>query len=244
MLQLHPCSPPGNHQRVSPGLMDPSLSFNSCLPLTQPNSPAPSRARDSTEDSEKAWKEHLANPFNFSKRQKWRITLAAALVTLLVGLNATAIATPAKTIAEEFHVSDETFPNSFWPITVWNTGAAFGPMVGLPLLENFGSRNGFLLSYIAFTILVIPQAVATNFATLLAIRAISGALGGILQNAMEMFVADIWLTEEDRNLPITLYTLVLVAGVTLGPVFGAIVNDLSWRWYVWAQSQRTISELT
>lgn len=79
--------------------------------------------------------------------------------------------------------------------------------------------------------MVIPQAVAPNFATLLVGRAIAGALGGVLQNAMETFIADIWLTDEERNIPVTLYTLVLLAGVTLGPAFGAIVEVLSWRWY-------------
>ena len=78
--------------------------------------------------------------------------------------------------------------------------------------------------------MIVPQAVAPNFATLLASRAIAGAFGGILQNAMESIIADIWASGEERDLAVTLYTLVLVAGVTLGPAFGAIVNDLSWRW--------------
>jgi MFS family permease len=79
--------------------------------------------------------------------------------------------------------------------------------------------------------MIVPQAVAPNFATLIVTRVIAGALGGVLQNAMETFVADIWLTDQERNLPVTLYTFVLVGGVTLGPVFGAIFHELSWRWY-------------
>lgn len=78
--------------------------------------------------------------------------------------------------------------------------------------------------------MAVPQAVASNFATLLITRTISGILGGILQNAMETFISDMWLTDKQRNAPITLYTFAYVAGVTLGPVFGAIVNNLSWRW--------------
>ena len=78
--------------------------------------------------------------------------------------------------------------------------------------------------------MVIPQAVAPNFATLLVTRAIAGAFGGILQNAMATLLTDIWLTDEELNLPVTLFTFVLLAGVTLGPVFGAIVSVLSWRW--------------
>lgn len=86
--------------------------------------------------------------------------------------------------------------------------------------------------YVIFTIMVIPQAVAQNFATLLVTRIIAGALGGILQNAPEQFAADMWRTDEERNLPITLYTYVYVAGVTLGPVLGAVFGNLSRRRYI------------
>lgn len=78
--------------------------------------------------------------------------------------------------------------------------------------------------------MMIPQALATNFATLLITRTIAGICGGTLQNAMDIFIADIWLTDKQRNLPITLFILVLTAGVTLGPAFGAISGSLSWRW--------------
>lgn len=88
---------------------------------------------------------------------------------------------------------------------------------------------------------MIPQALAPNFATLLVTRVIAGALGGILQTAIEMFIADIWLTDAERNLPVTLYTLALVAGVTLGPTFGAIAKELSWRWYVKDQVKERLS---
>jgi hypothetical protein len=95
--------------------------------------------------SQEAWEDHEMNPFNWSQSRKWRITLLTAVVTLLVGLNATAITTPSLAIAEKFHVSDEKFPHSFWPVTAWNTAAALGPMLGLPLMENFGVRAGYLV---------------------------------------------------------------------------------------------------
>lgn len=68
------------------------------------------------------------------------------MVTLLIGLNATAIATPSLIIAEEFHVTERSFQHSFWPVTAWNTAAAIGPMIGLPLMENFGFKGGYLVS--------------------------------------------------------------------------------------------------
>ena len=95
--------------------------------------------------SQQAWEDHEENPFNWPKSRKWRVTILTALVTLLVGLNATAITTSGLIIAENFYVSDDNFPHSFWPVTAWNTAAAFGPMLGLPLMENFGSQVGYLV---------------------------------------------------------------------------------------------------
>lgn len=84
--------------------------------------------------------------------------------------------------------------------------------------------------YLIFTATLIPQALAQNFATLLVVRIIAGFVGGVLQNALEQVVPDIWATDKQRNLPITFYTFMYVSGVTLGPVLGAVVHELSWRW--------------
>ncbi|KAL8793384.1 MAG: hypothetical protein Q9195_003970, partial [Heterodermia aff. obscurata] len=186
----------------------------------------------SVEYAQKLWDDHSANPFNWPEQQKWRVILTAGLVTLLVGLNAT---TPSQDVADTFHIDDSGFPNSFWPTTVWNTGAAIGPLIGLPLLENFGVRNGYLLSYFVFTVMIVPQAVAQNFATLLVTRTIAGFFAGIVQNAMETLIADMWFTDDKRNLPITLFTFLYIAGVTLGPTLDTIVKFLSWRWVFYIQ---------
>ncbi|KAL8893849.1 MAG: hypothetical protein Q9192_004861 [Flavoplaca navasiana] len=182
-----------------------------------------------------AWEQHPANSVNWPERKKWRIVLVIATVILLVGLNATSVTTTGLVIAEHFHVADTSFPHSFWPVTVWNTGAAIGPMVGMPILENFGIRKGYMLLYLIFTAMVIPQALAQNFATLLVVRAIAGFVGGVLQNVLEQVAPEIWTTEKERNLPITIYTFVYVSGVTLGPGLGAIVHELSWRWVFYIQ---------
>ena len=58
--------------------------------------------------------------------------------------------------------------------------------------------------------MIVPQAVAQNFETLLVTRAIAGFFGGIIQNAMEIFIADMWLTDDKRNLPMTLFTFLCI----------------------------------
>jgi MFS family permease len=152
--------------------------------------------------------------------------------TLIVGLNSTSITAASIAINRRFDISDGTFPNSFWPVVAWNGGAALAPMLVLPIMEQYGMRTGYLVCYSLFTIFVIPQAVAPNFATLIACRFIAGCCGGVLQDVMDGVIADIWPGAEKRSLPVTLYVFSLLAGVTLGPVMGgAVVSTLNWRWY-------------
>ncbi|KAK5002165.1 hypothetical protein LTR28_011754 [Elasticomyces elasticus] len=65
--------------------------------------------------------------------------------TLTVCINGTAMTVAAEQINEEFGISDATFPNSYWPVTSWSVGGALFLMVGLPLMEDFGVRRGFLV---------------------------------------------------------------------------------------------------
>ena len=176
------------------------------------------------------------NPFNWNAKTKWTITLLACYVTFIVGINSTSITSAAQEINQTFHISDEYFAISFWPVTAWNVGAALAPMVVLPIMEDFGMRIGYLVTYIVFLVFVIPQAVAQNFSTLIICRFFAGCCGGVLQDVMDGIIADIWPTAVDRSLPVTWYVFSLLAGVTLGPVIGgAIVRNLIWRWIFYIQ---------
>lgn len=81
-------------------------------------------------------------------------------------------------------------------------------------------------------IFIIPSAVAQNFATLVATRFIVGATSGSVLNAPENVLQDVWATDAEKNLPVALFILFYMTGVTLGPIFGALSAPLSWRWYV------------
>ena len=93
------------------------------------------------------WETHSHNPFNWSAKKKWLQLLVGSLVTFLIGLNSTVIATPGSAIARQFlvDISNSNIDNTVWPIAAWNTGAAVGPMIGIPLLEAFGMRDGYFV---------------------------------------------------------------------------------------------------
>jgi MFS family permease len=181
-------------------------------------------------------KDDPETPFNWSAKTKWTVTLSTCFVCFIVGLNATGIASAPTPINERLNVSDARFPNSFWPIASWTAGAAVIPMVVLPVMEERGVRPGYLLFYAVFVILVVPQAVARDFKTLVASRIVAGGAGGVLQNGMDGIIADVWPGAAQRSLPVTIYVVGLLAGVSLGPVFGgAIVHSCSWRWILYIQ---------
>jgi MFS family permease len=110
-------------------------------------------------------------------------------------------------------------------------GAALAPMVILPLMENYGMRPGYLMCYVLFILFVIPQAVTPNFSTFIVCRFIAGCSGGVLQNVMDGIIADMWDEPPQRSLPVSSYVFALLAGVSIGPVFGAlIIQRLEWCW--------------
>jgi hypothetical protein len=90
--------------------------------------------------------QNTLNPFNWTDAKKWRVTILACFMTFVIQLNGTMMTSAAEQINVSFHVSDESFPHSYWPILSWNLGGAAAPLLGLPLMENFGVRRSYLVS--------------------------------------------------------------------------------------------------
>lgn len=171
--------------------------------------------------------------------KKWQTTMTATIVTFLIGINSTALLSATEEVSEHFHIDNSSFDNSFFLVTAWNAGAAIVPLVVLPAMEDFGVRPIYIGLYVLFTIFVMVQTVAQNFATLIVARVIAGSCGGALQNAIDGMVADI-RPEDSRtkSFCLSLFILALLGGVTIGPVMGGlIIRSLSWRWYVSFQSR-------
>lgn len=176
------------------------------------------------------------NPFNWSDTRKIIITAAALFACLTVLTNGTMITVAHNAINEEFGISDANFPNSYWPVTSWALGGALFTLVVLPLMEDFGLRWGFLITYFSFVCFIIPQAVAQNFATLIITRFFAGGCVSTIANTVAGIICDVWVGDLGRTVPMSLFITLYLVGSTSGPVIGAgIFQHLSWRWIGYIQ---------
>ena len=177
------------------------------------------------------------NPYKWSSRRKWTTAALMLFGTLVLTLNGTGITIAAGEISAEFNVLDtSTFTNSIWIVFSWNIGGAFFALF-LPLLEDFGVYRPYMSFYVLFFAMVIAQALAKNFATLVITRFISGGCVTILANTIASVIPDMWEGAAERSVPIGLYIVLYLVGNTLGPVVFAPVMQYigNWRWIFYIQ---------
>ena len=171
------------------------------------------------------------DPFNWPLRKKWLVIGLGLFACLISAMNGTIISVAHNAINEEFHISDATFPNSYWPITSWGIGGALFPLVLFPVMEDFGIQNVFLITYFFFVCLLIPIGLAQNFATLIVVRFFSGGCVQLLSNAVAGMISNVFQGDRARSVPISLYVTTYLAATSMGPVVGSsILQFLSWRW--------------
>ncbi|KAH6000500.1 hypothetical protein HBI84_099030 [Parastagonospora nodorum] len=227
------------NKKQSSGCTTPTLAFSETTVVANHSLVfVNSSAGDALKDNPTEWNNprNARNPFNWQSSKKWRVTILASFMTFVIQINGTMLTSAAEQINESFRVSDENFPHSYWPVLSWNLGGAAAPMVGLPLMENFGVRKSYMVIHAALIIFIVPQAAASNFATLIITRIITGACSGVLSNITSGIVSDIWRAGRAKSFSTSLYIWSLLAGLSMGPVFGSVtVNYTTWRWIFIAQ---------
>lgn len=221
----------------SPRPADESSQSSSAPPVHGLDSPATSSGKDVTVLD---WDglDDPQNPYNWSKKRKWIVTGAALVGTFIVPLNGTSITVAANEINKEFNVHDHSnFSNSYWPVTSWSVGGALFIIAFLPLLEDIGVRVGYIVTYAFFLLMIIPQALAQNFATLVVTRFFSGGCVALLANTISSVIPDIWSDDKARSVPIGLYIMLYLTGSTLGPpMFAGVMQHIgNWRWIFYIQ---------
>lgn len=174
--------------------------------------------------------------FNWPKSTKWKLTIAVLIVSVNFGLPAGAYGSGNDDMEKLFHIDQTNFPWLYFATTSWNIGAAFFPLLFVPLTESSGRMPGYFGAYIIFVIFLLPCALAQNFATMVVCRLFGGGASSVAINIVGGTISDIWQGAKDRSLPMALFGFTSVIGIALGPFVGAaITTHLSFRWIYWIQ---------
>ncbi|KAJ5581275.1 hypothetical protein N7450_007576 [Penicillium hetheringtonii] len=179
------------------------------------------------------------NPFNWSKTYKWVLTITICFISILTGLPAGSYGAGNTYMAQRFHVQNEPFPNLAWATTSWNMGAAFWPLIFVPLTESSGRMPGYFVSYFLLVVSLFPSAFAQNFATLVVTRFFGGGASSVSINIVGGSISDVWYGDKARSLPMSLFGFTSVVGIALGPFIGSAIQEIHkkdpWRWIFYIQ---------
>lgn len=110
------------------------------------------------------------NPFNWSPVHKWVLTVTICFVSILTGLPAGSYGSGSSYYSSQFNVANKPFDNTIWATVSWNMGAAWWPMIFVPLTESKGRMPGYFGAYIIFVAFLFGSAFAQNYATLVVTR--------------------------------------------------------------------------
>lgn len=118
-------------------------------------------------------------------------------------------------------------------VTTFLLGLAAGSLVVAPMSELFGRRPVYLICLTLSALLIIPCALATSLAEIIAVRFLGALFGAAMISNGAGTIADI-STEDDRALYMSLWSIAPLNGPVTGPLIGGFVFQyLGWRWENW-----------
>lgn len=170
------------------------------------------------------------NPRNFS--WGWRLFITAS-VTLLAFIStlAGAIYAPAQDVVQrEFRTSVEV---AVLPLSMYNWGLAFGPMVGAPLSETYGRKAVSLYTTPVFALFTLGGGFSRNITAFIVCRFFAGMFASPLISNASATIMDL-TAGNYRGVALGIYYSLPSFGAVLAPMVGGfIVDGLGWRWTQW-----------
>ncbi|KAB5559838.1 major facilitator superfamily domain-containing protein [Coniochaeta sp. 2T2.1] len=133
-------------------------------------------------------------------------------------------------VADEFHINVEEVSLT---TGLYMLGMGLGSVVWSPTAILFGKRPVYLASVVMFILSNIWCAASHSFTSLLLARIFQGIAISPVECLPSATVAEIYFLHE-RAFRLGIYTLLLLGGKNLVPLFSAaIINKLGWHWVFW-----------
>ena len=172
----------------------------------------------------------LENPRNFSTARKICSTIAYTGLAFVSTFAASLYAAGRQDVKAEFKTTEEI---SILPLSLYNLGMAFGPLVGSPLSETAGRRVVVLITTPIFALFILGSGLSTNVVGLNICRFFAGAVAAPAIGNASATIVD-YTAGRYRSVVMAFYYAIPTFGAVLGPLVGGfVVLAKGWRWTQW-----------
>lgn len=174
----------------------------------------------------------LQSPFTWPAGKKMVVLSSPFLAAALAAYSAGSYALASGPLRDKWQVTSTEFNVG---ITIFVTGFGFAPMILAPVSEAYGRYWVFAGSGIVFFVGTLGCAITDSYGGMIISRLVTGSGASVFATLTGGVVSDIY-RKEDRNTPMSLYSLAILFGTGLGPLLsGVIVDRLGWRWIFYVQ---------
>lgn len=169
------------------------------------------------------------NPQNWSLWQKWACTGAICLLCIAITIPSSIDAPVSEEFNEYYGVNAMA---GSMTTGMFLLGTAFGGLVAGTISETFGRNIMYMTTFVVFMLFIMAKALAPDFGSALFFRFMTGFFGSTPMTAAGGSIADIWSPLE-MVFSMPFLGMTSYAGPILGPIIGAYLPQIGFRWADW-----------
>ncbi|KUJ14268.1 MFS general substrate transporter [Mollisia scopiformis] len=173
------------------------------------------------------------DPLNWSQSFKWYMAIVICLAMFMCNFLAAGPTIAIVQTAMEFFPTMAVVPAISKTAYFFTTTALLqgtGNLIWMPLVNKYGRRPIYLISYTLYLACAIWAACTYTYGSFLAARIIMGFAAGAAETMAPLSIADVFFLHE-RGTIMAMYSAALVSGVSGGIIIaGLITIDHNWRY--------------
>lgn len=152
------------------------------------------------------------DPRNFSLTTRVASTIVATFLAFVSTLAGSIYSPAHQQIANIFHTSEEV---AILPLSLYNAGLAFGPLIGAPLSETFGRKYVFVATTPVFALFILGSGLSQSIASLCVCRFFAGVFAAPAVSNASATITD-YTAGKYRAISLAFYYSIPFFGALLG----------------------------
>nr|POE79857.1 polyamine transporter 4 [Quercus suber] len=167
------------------------------------------------------------DPCNFSLARRVSSTILVTLLAFVTTFGAAAYSGGLDDVVSYFHVSEEV---AILPLSLYNLGLAFGPMLGSPLSEQFGRKVVVMVTTPIFALFVLGAGFSESIVSLCICRFLAGVFASPAVSNASATIMD-YTRGRYRGISLSIYYASTCLGANVAPLVGGYAAlTKGWRW--------------